>query len=136
MYQHILLAVEFGKEVFAAKEKLKQLRYKPHSEISLIHIVEIPMIDHFPEVKDTESLYIKLAQDQLADIGKELNVPNENQYVEVGEPKINIPAFIDKHNIDLLVTGHHEKHGITRLLGSTAYALASRVKCDMLTIQY
>lgn len=136
MYQHILFAVEFGKGLYAAEEKIKQLRDKFQSKISLIHIVEMPIIDPFPEILNKEPLYIKQALDQLINIGKSLNVPVESQHVEVGDSKIIIPEYIDNHNIDLLIVGHHEKHGVYQLLGSTAHALISRAKCDVLTLHH
>lgn len=136
MYQHILFAVEFDKGTYTAKEKLKQFQDKFQSKISLMHIVEMPTIDPFPEIVNKEPLYIKQAMSQLADIGKTLNVPTKDQYVEVGDPKIIIPDFIEKHSVNLLIVGHHERHGIYRILGSTAYSLISHAKCDVLTIPY
>lgn len=63
-------------------------------------------------------------------------MPTENQYVEIGEPKAIILELMKKLQIDLLIVGHRERYGIFHLLGSTAYALLSHAKCDVLTIPY
>lgn len=54
----------------------------------------------------------------------------------MGNPRIIIPEFIKKHHIDLLVVGHHEKQGLDRILGSTAYALLAHAKYEVLVIPY
>lgn len=136
MFNHILFAVEFDKGIYNAEQQIKELRDKFNSKVSLIHIVEMPTIDPFPEVINKEPLYVKQALNQLAIIGNTLNVPAENQYADIGDPKIIIPAYIEKHKVDLLIVGHHERTGVYRILGSTAYALISHAKCDVLTIPY
>ena len=136
MYQHILFSVEFGKGAYEAEKKIKQLRDNFQSKISLIHVVELPTIELFPEIINKEPLYIRQAMNQLIDIGKELNVPIENQHVKVGSPKNIIPEFIKSHKVDLLIVGHHERQGIYHILGSTAFALISHAECDVLTIPY
>lgn len=136
MYNQILFCAEFGKGTYVAEKKIIEIRDKFQSKLSLIHIVEMPTVDPFPEIINKEPLFVKQAQNQLADVGKALNVPIEDQYVEVGDPKVIIPDYIEKHSIDLLIVGHHERHGIYRILGSTAYALIAHTKCDVLIIPY
>ena len=136
MYQHILFAVEFGEKTYLVVEKLKKLVELFQAQLSLIHIVELPIIDVFPEIPNKEQLYVKQAKEQLTEFAKKLNVSAANQYVEIGNPKIIIPEFIKQHKINLLIVGHHERRGVYHLLGSTAYALVSHAKCDVLTIPF
>lgn len=136
MYQNILLAVEFGKDEYLMVEKVKKLAELFQAQLSLIHIVELPIVDIFPGMPDKEKRYREQAQEQLADYTKKLNIPTANQYVEVGSPKILIPEFIKQHKIDLLILGHHSRKGVYHLLGSTAYAILSHAKCDVLTVPY
>ena len=106
------------------------------AQLSLIHVVELPTVDIFPEVSNKQKLYTEQAKEQLADFAKKLKVPIINQHVEIGNPKIIIPEFINQYNIGLLIIGHHERRGIYHLLGSTAYAVLSHLKCDVLTLPY
>ena len=50
MYKRILFAVEFSKGAHIAEKKIKELCAKLQSNLSLIHIVEMPTIDPFPEI--------------------------------------------------------------------------------------
>ncbi|MBA2655320.1 MAG: universal stress protein [Gammaproteobacteria bacterium] len=136
MYQHILFAVELGSRgTYFAAQKVKQLTDMCQAKLSLIHVVELPDIV-YPGILYDEPSCIEHAKQQLAEIGKKLNVATENQYVKVGQPKVIIPEIMKQLNIDLLIVGHHERKGIYRLLGSTAYAALSHAQCDVLTIPY
>lgn len=136
MYKNILFAVEFTHPESLAGQNAKQLSEILHAKLSLIHVVELPSVDIFTDVLNKETLYVDQARKQLYEIGKSFNIPAENQYVEIGNPKEIIPEFIKKYNIDLLIVGHHERQGIYHLLGSTAQALIAHAKCAVLTLPY
>lgn len=139
MYAHILFAVEFGKGTDVALDKIKQLiDLCCNPKVSLIHVVEPPYYSIYPNLspEEQEAQCVELATDQLTAIGKKLNVPASNQHVMVGNPKDIIPSFIKERDVDLLIVGHHSRHGIYHLLGSTAYALLSNAQCHILTLPY
>lgn len=137
MYQHILFPVEFDlKGNYFAIQKINELMEFYKAKVSLVHVVELPTIDIFPDTQNKEMSYVDLARKRLAEIGKKLNIPIADQYVEIGEPKVIIPELMKKLKIDLCVVGHHERHGIYHPLGSTAYALLSHANCDVLVIPY
>ncbi len=87
----------------------------------MLHVVELPEGVYEELLYDKQSC-IELGKEKLTEIGKKLNIASEDQYVECGNPKKFIPEYMKKLGIDLLVVGHHERHGIYHLLGSTAYA--------------
>lgn len=136
MYQNILFAVEFTEAANTAGKKVKKIADIFHAKLYLVHAIEIPILDVFPEIPNKEKLYIQEAKQRMAGIGKNLDIPESHQYIEVGDAKIVIPEFIEKHHIDLLVVGHHEKKGIDRILGSTAYALLAHAKYEVLVLPY
>ena len=136
MYKNILFAVEFTHAEYLAEQQIKQLVELFKANLFLINVIEMPTIDIFPDIINKEILYIDQTRKELANIGTMLNVPTENQFVEIGYPKIIIPKIIEQCNIDLLVIGHHERRGIYHLLGSTAYALLAHAKCAVLTLPY
>lgn len=136
MYKNILFAVEFNENAHLTGKKVKMIAEAFDAKLNLIHVVEIPGIDVFPEIPDKEKLYVSEARNRLLGLGKNLQVPESDQYLEVGNPKITIPEFIKQNNIDLLIVGHHERTGLDRILGSTAYALLERAKCEVLVIPY
>lgn len=136
MYHNILFAVEFTETAHLAGNKIKKMAEIFQAKLHLIHIVELPEINIFPDIPNKEKLYLDEAKNRLKGIAKNLNIPLTQQHVNVGNPRIEIPEFIEHHRIDLLVVGHNERHGIDRILGSTTYALLERTKCEVLVIPY
>ncbi|MBX3709532.1 MAG: universal stress protein [Gammaproteobacteria bacterium] len=136
MYHNILFAVEFTETAHLAGKKIKKIAEVFHAQLHLIHIVELPQINIFPDIPNKEKLYIDEAKNRLAGIGKNLNVPLSHQHVDTGNPRIVIPEFIEQHRVDLLIVGHNERHGIDRILGSTTYAILERTKCEVLVMPY
>lgn len=63
-----------------------------------------------------------------------MGIDTAKQYIEVGDPRTVIPELIKQYAIDLLIVGHHERKGIYRIIGSTAYALLAHAKCEILVI--
>ncbi|HEV2613482.1 MAG TPA: universal stress protein [Gammaproteobacteria bacterium] len=136
MYENILFAVEFCHSEDVVGQKVKQLAEKFQAKLFLIHAVELPHADIFPEIPNKEKSYLDHARNQLKETGQHLNVPIANQHAEIGDPTTVISEFIKQRDIDLLVIGHHEKTGIYRILGSTAYALLAHAKYEVLVIPY
>ncbi|VVC75382.1 hypothetical protein AQUSIP_06720 [Aquicella siphonis] len=136
MYHNILFAVEFTETAHLAGKKIKKMADIFQAKLHLIHIIELPQINIFPDIPNKEKLYIDEARNRMKGIAKNLNVPISHQHIDVGNPRISIPEFIEKHHIDLLVVGHNERNGIDRILGSTTHALLERTKCEILVIPY
>jgi universal stress protein A len=136
MYKNILFAVEFTEAASTAGKKVKKLAETFQASLFLIHAIELPILDVFPEIPNKEKLYIQEAKQRITGIGKNLDIPESHQYIEVGDARIVFPEFIEKYHIDLLVVGHHETRGIDRILGSTAYALLAHAKYEVLVMPY
>jgi nucleotide-binding universal stress UspA family protein len=109
MYQNILFSVEFTHAELLASQKTKELAGVFKAKLHLVHIVELPPIDIFPDVINKETLYVEQTRKQLSEVGKNLDVDAFNQYIEIGDPRTIIPEVINQHNINLLIIGHHER---------------------------
>lgn len=71
--------------------------------------------------------------DQLADAA---GVPPGQRHVLHGETVSAINRYVAEHRIDLLVVGSIYRKGFDRLmLGSTAEALATQARCDLLLVK-
>lgn len=136
MYKNILFAIEFSEAANNAGKKIKKLANVIKANLFLIHALELPVVNPFPEIPNRQGLYMEEAKRRMSGIGKNLDVSESHQFIEVGDPKIVIPEFINKHHIDLLVVGHHEKQGLDRILGSTTYALLAHATYEVLVIPY
>ncbi len=141
IYQHILLAVDFSDHGKAVAEKAKRLSEQNQARLSLVHVVDnLPVTDatYGPiipfDVDLTEEL-VNAAKKRLQALGKELNVPEDRQWLEMGSPKLEIIRIADDHHADLIVVGSHGRHGLALLLGSTANGVLHYAKCDVLAVR-
>jgi len=140
-YQHILLAVDFSDHGKAVSQKAKQIAAQNQAQLSLLHVVDnLPITDatYGPiipfDVDLTEELMAS-AKQRLSTLADDLEVAEDDQWLEIGSPKLEIVSMAEQHNVDLIVLGSHGRHGWALLLGSTANGVLHYAKCDVLAVR-
>ncbi len=142
LYRHILLAADFSEHGKTVSAKAKQLAEQNQARLSLIHVVDyLPLTDatYGPiipfDIDLTEEL-TKIAEQRLADLGRELGVDKAHQWLEIGSPKLEIVRMAEENQVDLIVVGSHGRQGLAVLLGSTASGVIHHAKCDVLAVRF
>ena len=141
-YQHILVPVDFSDTCTQVLDRAIEVGKSCHAHISLIHIVEyLPPIDPgydsvlMPDWYENEKTLVAQARKHLLKIADNHNIPQQQCNVVTGNPKQEIIRFSDEHQIDLIVIGSHGRHGLQRLLGSTAHPVLHHANCDVLAVR-
>lgn len=141
MYRHILLAADFSEHGESVAHKAKLLADNNQARLSIMHVVDnLPITDasYGPiipfDVELTEEL-MNAGKQRLTKLGQELGVPETQQFLEIGSPKIEIVRLAEEHSADLIVVGSHGRHGLALLLGSTANGVLHYAKCDVLAVR-
>lgn len=140
-YQHILLAADFSEHGQVVAQKAHYLATKYHAKLSVIHIVDnLPITDAaygpvIPFDIDLNEELINAATKRLAELGKQLSIPEDRQFLEMGSAKLEIVATAEEQHVDLIVVGSHGRHGLALLLGSTANGVLHHAKCDVLAVR-
>ncbi len=142
MYQNILLAVDFSKASTCVAQRAMQLAPEG-SQLTVLHVAEyLPMLDYSgdpmamtPLAIDEDLLMEDAKQSLQRFVDKHLQGVEVVQQVKMGIPKLDILQTVEKQNIDLLVIGSHGRHGLARLLGSTAAAVINDCPCDILAVR-
>jgi universal stress protein A len=142
MYKHILIAVNFTEDDRLIEDRAVKMHEFTQAKLSLIHVIEplpsiyggevYPISEEYmlPEVKLNEK-----ATSMLKPIAEHLNIPAVNIATPSGKVSLEIIAYSDKNNVDLILMGSHGRHGLQLLLGSTANAVLHHAKCDVLTVR-
>ncbi|MCD6055526.1 MAG: UspA [Gammaproteobacteria bacterium] len=133
-YQHILLATDLGEASQKATEKAKDFAELFGATLSIVHIIEPIAAYGYPELADLQTPLIETANVKMKTLGEKLGVPAERRFVELGSIKKLIPALAAQHKVDLIILGSHDRHGIARLLGSNANAIAHHTHCDTMIV--
>ena len=140
-YQHISLAADFSEHGDFVAQKPHYLATKYNAKLSVIHIVDnLPITDAaygpvIPFDIDLNEELMNAAKKRLAELGKHLGIPEDRQFLEMGNAKLEIVATAEEQHVDLIVLGSHGRHGLALLLGSTANGVLHHAKCDVLAVR-
>ncbi|MCW5588645.1 MAG: universal stress protein [Legionellales bacterium] len=137
-YHHILCAVDLSDDSHLSLQKVSEFAKKHGAKLSLIHVIEYypTTVYQYASSFDVEAKLTQDAENQLARLGRDFSVDSEDQYVMIGSPKFCVPNKAKQIGADLIALGRHGRHGITRLLGSTAQAIANHAECDVLIFRH
>ncbi|HEB99889.1 MAG TPA: universal stress protein [Thiotrichales bacterium] len=140
-YTHILAAIEFMPDSGQVSSRAALLARQNGAKLSLIHVVEPLPMDLaedlvLPQDLDLETELVDNARSRLARIAEALDVDGPvDQFVELGPVRAEILRVAEEQQVDLIVVGSHGRHGIARLLGSTANAILHDAPCDVLSVR-
>ena len=144
-YEHILLVTDLLSDADIVAQKAKRIvENRPNAKLSVLHIVKDTMVGFGYELVPASSLYdqiddercqearAKLAQfldrNELHDVNSEVTTAISNSE--------GIVNYCHKHEVDLLVIGRHNRHGIAVWLsGATADNILPNVPCDSLVVR-
>jgi len=137
MYKRVLFATDFDEVGINAAQKAKKIAEESGAQLFLVHVVEaIPAYAYpgFAGFAEVEVAIREQADKELTALAKKLGVDKKHQLLEFGSIKNEVLRVAQEHQIDLIVTGSHGKHGLALLLGSTAEAILHGAQCDILTV--
>jgi universal stress protein A len=139
-YQHILCVVDLSEENVGVATRAAELARQNGARLSLLHVVEYIPIDLanelvLPQQQEIEEQLVKRAQQVLAELAGKLEFDRVEQAVVRGSTAGEIIDYAESQQADLIVIGRHGRHGISRLLGSTASAVLHHAPCDVLAVR-
>lgn len=142
-YRHILVAVDFGAGHEQVIDRARTLTRNEQARLGLIHVVEFLHMDLanelvLPQDVELEAQLVAAAKTKLEKIAAGSSAATGmpiGQWVEMGSTKTEILRVADEQHADLIVIGSHGRHGLGRLLGSTANAILHGAQCDVLAVR-
>ena len=134
-FTHILFATDHTELSKNIASKVKKLAELYGAKISLITVLEHATALGYPGISDVESPVSEQLQLAMAELGDKLQVPRKRQYIVFGSVKDQVLSHADSLHADLLVVGSHGRHGLSRLLGSSANAIVNGAQCDVLLLR-
>ncbi len=139
-YQHILIATDFFKGSETITDRAIRIAENQGARISIIHVIEPIYTDWtnelvVPENFDVEQQLRDSAEENLEKFAQEHQLEFMHKTVEIGGTRETIVRFAVEHSVDLIVIGSHGRHGLERLLGSTANSVLHHATCDVLAVR-
>lgn len=139
-YQNILLAIDFSDYGHYVAKRAKQLADQFNAHLHIIHVLDnIPMPDTpygtvIPLNEDSTYDLLEAEKNKFRQISDQLNIAPTHRWMVWGEPQQEIIQLATQKQIDLIVVGSHERHGLAVLMNSTAKGVLYHAACDVLAI--
>jgi universal stress protein A len=141
-YRNIVCPTDFSHHCRRAAERAADMARRYGAQLILLHVVEYFPEDRSnmeiaPEDADPAAYREEKASAALADFAQHLGYDKLAQVVRIStySAKHEIVHFAEEQNTDLIVIASHGRHGITSILGSTAYGVNHSAPCDVLTVR-
>ncbi|HEY0681150.1 MAG TPA: universal stress protein [Steroidobacter sp.] len=138
-YKNILLVVDLSEDSQIIGERAKAIAACYQSQITLLHVVEYvpvePMGEALLPTVQIEGELVERAKVRLAELAQRLSLSNSRQLVETGGIKTEIIRTAQRLNIDLIVLGSRERHGLAILLNFTEDTILHAAPCDVLAVR-
>ncbi|KTC86727.1 universal stress protein [Legionella brunensis] len=138
MYTSILHATDLSENHFDICKQASEIAQKFEAKLYLLHVIDPPTSLQLAQSLGFAELANPVkddAQTVMSILGEALNIPLEQQFVEVGPLKIHILEKVKALNCGLIILGSHTPSALPAFLGSTAYAMLHHAPCDVLTLR-
>ncbi|WP_456378704.1 STAS/SEC14 domain-containing protein [Thiolapillus sp.] len=143
-YANVLVALDFSPHSNLALARAAEVARHYNAKLLLLHAVEsvfYPSLDYDPLIA-SPAVFVEMNQvvydhavSRIEKLADSLDYQNIQHEVLWGAPKSAVLSYAQAQNVDLIVTGSHGKHGIARLLGSTASGIVHGARCDVIVVK-
>ena len=144
-YQHILLVTDLLSDADKVALKTKRiLAGSPEARLSVLHIVEDDMVRFGYELVPSSSLTGDVDNEKWQEARAKLARFLERNELEAVNSEVTaaisnsrgIVNYCHEKEVDLLIIGRHERHGIAAwLVGATADSILPNAPCDSLVVK-
>lgn len=137
MYNSILVVVDLSNGGHQLIERAKAMAGNS-TALTLLHVVEYiplePMGETVLPAMQMEDELVKRATEKLTQLAAQHDLSTHQQLVNVGSIKMEIQRVAKEQNIDLIIVGNHERHGLKALMNFTEDAVLHIAPCDVLAV--
>ncbi|RZN55697.1 universal stress protein UspA [Avibacterium paragallinarum] len=136
MYKHVLVAVDLSDESAFLVEKAASVAKRNEAKLSIIH-VDVNFSDLYTGLIDVNmsSMQDRISTEThqaLVHLSEQASYPISEKLSGSGDLGQVLVDAIDKYDVDLLVTGHHQDFW-SKLISSTRQVM-NAINVDMLVI--
>jgi universal stress protein A len=142
-YQHVLVAVDLTDEAPQVLKRAEQIAQEQNAKLSVMTVIQ-PISYAYAgldagwiskEMANFETDSKRFAETGLAKLAAAIGVNAGDTHVAFGAPAVTIKDQAEEMGVDLIVLGTHGRHGLGRILGSTANGVLHGVQCDVLAVR-
>lgn len=146
MYKKILVAVDFETDAAVIIAKAARLADVHDADLVLVHVTEPAALSAAmigPDglgmvTEDTEldEQLVEAARERIAELARSAGLEDVELRVDLGLPSATLVRVAEETAADLIVMGHHPRHGLALLFGvGTDSSVLHHAPCDVLALR-
>jgi universal stress protein A len=139
VYRRILVIVDLNDDSLAIGRRAQAIGALCDADLEFLHIVEVvplePVGETLVPTVQIEDEMIERARTRLLEFAARLGQPKAHCQVEVGSVKSDIVRIARERDVDLIVLGSRERHGLSILVNFTADTVLHAAPCDVLAVR-
>jgi universal stress protein A len=138
-YRRILLVVDLTEHSSAVGRRASAIAAASGAEVELLLVVEFvpvePMGETLMPAVEIEEELLHRASERLQGLAAELGFVGRPCHVEAGNVKSEIVRIARERQVDLIVLGSRERHGLSILVNLTEDTVLHAAPCDVLAVR-
>ena len=138
MYSTILHATDLYENHFQMAKNAVNIAKHFNAKLYLLHVIEPPVSLQLAQSLGFAEFDAPVKDDAktvMAVLGEALNIPLEQQFVEVGSINTHVLNKVQAINCTLIIIGSHLQTHLPAFLESSAQEIIHHAKCDVLTLR-
>ena len=139
LYRNILLTVDLSEDSVHVGERAVALAEAVGAKVSMLHVVEYvpvePMGEALLPAVPIEEELVANARRRLDELAQKLGIDASPRWVELGSIKAEVLRVAAEQEMDLIVLGNRERHGLAMLLNFTEDTVLHAAPCDVLAVR-
>jgi universal stress protein A len=138
-YKKLLVLLDLSEDSEQVAIAARNLAAYSNASMVALHVVEFvpvePLGESLMPTAQIEDELIKRAREKLSDLVARLALLRTLERVEVGNTKAGILRVADEEQVDLIVLGSRERHGLAILVNFTEDTVLHAAHCDVLAVR-
>jgi universal stress protein A len=138
-YKKLLVLLDLSEDSEQVAIAGRDLAAYSNAAMVVLHVVEFvpvePLGESLMPTAQIEDELIKRSRANLAELIARLGLPRVTGRVEAGNTKAEILRVADEEQVDLIVLGSRERHGLAILVNFTEDTILHAAHCDVLAVR-
>lgn len=138
-YKKLLVLLDLSQDSEQVAIAGRDMAAHSNASMVILHVVEFvpvePLGESLMPTAQIEDELINRSREQLSALITRLGLANATGRVEAGNTKSEILRVADEEQVDLIVLGSRERHGLAILVNFTEDTVLHAAHCDVLAVR-
>ena len=138
-YKKLLVLLDLSEDSERVAIAGRDMAAYSNASMVVLHVVEFvpvePLGESLMPTAQIEDELIKRSRERLGTLIARLGLTNATGRVEAGNTKSEILRVAEEEQVDLIVLGSHERHGLAIMVNFTEDTVLHAAHCDVLAVR-